>query len=586
MRPRVPSRVVEGLLYALLVFGPFAFGGVEPWSRAAIEILALLLGLACFLKGRPAASAAGSYFWLFPAAVAAFGCLQLVSPALPGAPRPAWPFTATPYETRTAVMLWAAYAAVLFSVPRVLVTPDAARRCARVIFGAGVALACLGLAQKLSGTDRLYWVRFAPKASTFASYYNCDHAANILLMSLAFGLGLFYARPGRRLGAGLAALILGLGACASQASFMAIPLAGAAVAFLGAGFAPSAASRRLRMFAAVSGAALTVFFAYYHVVSSADAGALIDRSVMGRLSIYGDSFRWWRDAPLFGTGLGSFETVYPSYQDLGLLGTAAHAHSDWIEFALETGAFGLTVLLLAAGLAVYACARTWLKGRSSEMRALAGGALAAALVFAAHALFEFAFQIPANAVWFFAVLGFALSAPSWADKAKPALVETPTSAGAALLAAAYCAVLARAAILPAVAAHEASRAGEPVARVVSLARASALDDDPRFVSRLASTAYRAALERQDYSLLRLSLRYALVAAERRPYTADDLFQAGTALWRLQRPDDARSFVSASDRVRFSRFAPRRETPAERQKRKLAALRALNLAPEPVKAVRP
>jgi len=583
MRPRVPSTVVEGLLYALIAFGPFAFGGVEPWSRAAIEVLALALALACFLKGRPAGSVAGSYFWLFPAAVAAFGCLQLATPVLPGAPRPLWPFTAAPYETRKAVMLWGACAAVLWSVPRVVVTPDGARRFMRVLFGVGVALACLGLAQRATGTDRLYWIRIAPKATTFGSYYNCDHAADVLLMALSAGLGLFYARPGRLLAGGMLLLVLGLATCAAQAAFLAVPLAGAAMAFLGAGFASSAGGRRLRAGAALAGAALTVFFAYYHVVASADAGALIDRSVMGRLSIYGDALRWWRDAPLFGTGLGGFETLYPSYQDLALLGTAQHAHSDWIEFALDAGLFGAGGLLLAAVLAAWSATRSWHAARSSEMRSLIGGALAAAVLFAAHALFEFSFQIPANAILVCAVAGFLLSAPSWADKSGERPPETPPSSGAALLAAGYCLVLARAAVLPAVAAHHAGLGGEPTARVVALARASALDDDPAFVSRLAASAYRAAMQREDYSLLRLSLRYALAAAERRPFNTDDLYLAGTVLWRLQRAEDGRDLLVQSDKIRFSRFSARRETAAQRQNRKLSALRALNLAPPaPVK----
>ena len=47
-------------------------------------------------------------------------------------------------------------------------------------------------------------------------------------------------------------------------------------------------------FAAILGAALTVFFTYYHVVAGADAGSLIDSRIMGRLSIYGDA---WPDHP-------------------------------------------------------------------------------------------------------------------------------------------------------------------------------------------------------------------------------------------------------------------------------------------------
>ncbi|MEK7232616.1 MAG: O-antigen ligase family protein [Elusimicrobiota bacterium] len=580
MMPRIPSRAVEGLLYALTAFGVIAFGGVEPWSRAAIEVLAFLLALAVFLKGRPAASPEGSWFWLFPAAVAALGGLQLATVVAPGDPHPLRPFTATPYETRAAVILWAACAAVLWSVPRVIVTPDSARRYASFLFGVGLALAVLGLLQTLTGGDKLYWLRYAPRVSSFGSYYNRDHAANILLMSSALGLGLFYARPHRLLAGGLLVVLLGLVACASQASFIAVALAAAAVAFLGADFAPSARLRRLRAGLALAGAVLAIFFAYRHVVASADAGSLIDRSVMGRLSIYGDSIRWWRDAPLFGTGLGGFETIYPSYQDLGLIGTAAHAHSDWIELLLETGIFGLIGALIAAGLAVLRVHRTWREARSSDMRALIGGGLAAAAAFAAHSLFEFSFQIPANAIMFFTVLGFLLSALSWADKSGSRLAERPPNPGAAILAAAYCLVLMRTAILPAAAAWKAAKPVEPIERVVAVAEAVSLDPNPGLAALLSVAAFRAAGEAQppDYALMRLSLRYALAAAEARPFSADVLYLAGETLRRLERPADGRDYVARSEAVRFSRIEPRRASSGERRKKKLEMLRELDLIP--------
>ncbi len=152
--------------------------------------------------------------------------------------------------------------------------------------------------------------------------------------------------------------------------------------------------------------------------AGADAGARVDESVRGRLCIYGDAWRWWRDSPLFGTGLGSFETIYPSYQDFELRAVVAHAHSDWLELALETGLLGLLAALAAAALAALrAPCGLWRAARSREMRALIGGALAAAAAFSAHSLFEFSFQIPGNAVVFMALVGFLLSAPSWADKA-------------------------------------------------------------------------------------------------------------------------------------------------------------------------
>lgn len=594
MRPRIPSAALEGLLYGLAAFGPAAFGGVEPWSRAAIEIMAVLLALGVFLKGRRAGSPEGAWFWLFPASIAAFGCLQLAAAASPAGPHPLRPFTAAPHETRAAVLLWAAYAAVLYSVPRIITTPEAARRCARFLFGVGAGLALLGLAQTAFGGDKLYGLRWAPRVSSFGSYYNKDHAANVLLMAMAAGIGALIARGRNRraleglpdggrssqalFASAIAVLFVAFCICSSQAAFLAIPLAGSALLFLGAGFAPTDGGRRRRAAAAVGGAALAIFLAYYHVVLNADAGALIERSVMGRLSIYGDAWRWWRDSPLFGTGLGGFAALYPAYQDLGLLGMVSHAHSDWIELALDAGLAGLGAALLAAGLGAFFCARTWQRARSSEMRPLLGGAIGAAAAFAAHSLFEFSFQIPANAVLFFVAAGLALSAPSWADKPAPGPAPEPATPGAALLAAAYALVLVRAAYMPAAAAWRAAAPGEPVRRVVAVAEAAALDADPAYDAALSDFAFKAseAGEGGRYPLLRLSLRSALAAAESRPFSSDPLFLAGAALWRLERRDDAAVYFGRAAAVRFARFEGRRATAAERREQDLRTLKELKL----------
>lgn len=583
MMPRIPSRAVEGLLYALTAFGVFAFGGVEPWSRAVLEVLALLLALAVILKGRPAGSPAGSYSWLFPAAVAALGYGQLSTTTAPGDPIPLRPFTSTPDETRAAVMLWVAYAAVLWSVPRIIVTHEAARRYARFVFGVGVALAALGLLQEATGGHHLYFLRYAPQAHTFGSYYNRDHAANILLMTAAMGIGLLisrfrkntervemsFRRPSVLDSAALLVIIIGLVVCSSEAAFLAVPLGGSFVLFLGADLERSAYRRRLRAGVAIAGAVMTVFFAYHHVLVNAEALGFVESSVLGRLTIYNDALRWFQDAPLFGVGLGGFETIYPSYQDYALRGSASHAHSDWVEFTLETGVLGLVGAMGAAGLMTYCTARTWREARSAEMRCLVGGGLAAAAVFAGHGLFDFSFQIPGNAIMFFTVLGFLLSAPSWADKSGSRPEERPPSYGAVLLAVAYCLLLIRTAVMPAVAAWRADERGEPLDRVVALAEAISLDETPKYAARLAAVSFMAAGDgvARDYALIRLSLRYALAAAERRPFSAEVLYLTGTILQRLERPKDSGDYFSRAGKVAFSPFVPKRSPSARGGRRK-------------------
>ncbi len=575
MRPRVPSGVPEGLLFALLAFGPLAFGSVEPWSRATLEILAFALAFACFLRGRPAVSTAADNLWLLPAGFAALGVVQILAGASADGPRPLGPFTAAPRETESAVLLWSAYAAVLWSVPRTLVTHEAARRYARFVFGLGLAVAALGMLQLATGGDKLYWLRVAPRAYSFGPYYNRDHAANLLLVCLAFSLGVLFSRSPRRPGAdglpreswlgralvagGVLFLLCGVYACGSRGALLAVPLAGGAVALLAASFQKKAKARRARAAAALAGLALVVALAFRVVGAGADAGALVDPSVTARFFIYVDAGRWLRDAPLFGTGLGSFEAVYPSYQDPSLRGSVKHAHSDWLELALETGLLGLLAALLAAAWGIRAAVRTWLRARSSEMRSLIGGGLAATAAFAAHSLFEFGFQIPGNAVVFFSAAGFLLSSPAWADKGASAAMTKPPPAWALPVGAACFLVLTWAA------AAQGFGFGWQ-------ADAKQLSSDAVYLYMGADQGGAV-----DQAAVRGALELSLASTERRPYDSGPMIVAAASLRRLGRDGDAAALFARASSVRFSALEGSGPSPRTTQS-KLESLRGIGLLP--------
>ncbi len=573
MMARIPSRALEGLLYALTLFGPLAFGCVEPWSRGALEIGIFALALACFLRGRRELPPMATWFWLFAAAFAAFAAFQGLTPVAADLPWPQVPFTAAPSATRDAVLLWTAYAALLWSVPQAITTHQAARRYCYVLFGLGAGLAAQGLLQAATGGGKLYWYRATELTGVFGPYYNRDHAANFLLMTLAVGVGVFfskrrdwpavdgppseYVRSQSRLAAVAALIFAGLVACASRGAFLAMPLSALLVVFVSAGFAKSAKARRLRAGAALAVAAFVVFFCYRMVGLGAEAGAMTDLAITERFYIYGDAWRWLRDAPFFGTGAGSFSTVYPSYQDLDLRGLAEHAHSDWLELVLETGLAGLLAALAAAACLGVGAARAWYAAGSREMRALIGGALGAVAAFAAHSLFEFGFQIPGNAVIFLGLAGFLLSAPLWADKAAPQARPVAPAAWAAAAALACFLGLSRAVLIP---------GGEP---------------DPRSFRGLASRLYErfGAVERPDASGLRDALALSLAAVELRPYDYKTLGLAGMILQRLGREDDARVLLERSRLVRFTPVViGAGDDHSGSEAKKLSALKSLGLLP--------
>jgi O-antigen ligase len=111
-----------------------------------------------------------------------------------------------------------------------------------------------------------------------------------------------------------------------------------------------------------------------------------------------------RDFPLFGTGLGTFVSVYPGYEKAGIGMLLEHAHNDYLELAAETGILGF--LLLAGGIVwiLVQNFRMWRARRSLEIKGLAMGGFISCVVILIHSFTDFNLHIPANALVFTMIL--------------------------------------------------------------------------------------------------------------------------------------------------------------------------------------
>jgi len=117
------------------------------------------------------------------------------------------------------------------------------------------------------------------------------------------------------------------------------------------------------------------------------------------------SARAFAAAPLFGSGLGTWGFVQPTYGDG--LPKVFYAHNDYAQIFAETGLIGGVVMggLIAVLLAAFV--RTWKAPQSERM--LAAGAWASLAAMGLHSFFDFNMHIPANALLTCLVAGIALS---------------------------------------------------------------------------------------------------------------------------------------------------------------------------------
>ena len=120
------------------------------------------------------------------------------------------------------------------------------------------------------------------------------------------------------------------------------------------------------------------------------------------------SYKMWQDYPFFGSGAGSYYSVFPRYREGGMgEGILEHAHNDYLEFLTEYGILGL---VLPAGVVILALRNAILaqrKRRSQFARGIGFAALMAITAMLIHATVEFNLQIPAYAATFMVILSTA-----------------------------------------------------------------------------------------------------------------------------------------------------------------------------------
>jgi len=137
-------------------------------------------------------------------------------------------------------------------------------------------------------------------------------------------------------------------------------------------------------------------------------GFTSDRGALRELS-----FRMIGDNPFFGTGVGTYRWVFPSYKD-ERFGSYfyEHAHNDFLETLSEQGVVGFSPLAIALLLVFIRIVRAYGRQRDPLIQGALFAVIAGCVSFLIHALVDFNFHIPANAHYFFALLGIGIVASS------------------------------------------------------------------------------------------------------------------------------------------------------------------------------
>jgi O-antigen ligase len=128
---------------------------------------------------------------------------------------------------------------------------------------------------------------------------------------------------------------------------------------------------------------------------------LLEVTAGKRASMRGDTWRIFLDHPFAGTGLGTLQMVYPSYETLYDGKIVNHTHNDYLEALAETGIAGGLCCAWFIGVLLAESLKRLRQLNDSFAGALQLSGFVACSGFLVHSFVDFNLHIPANALLFF-----------------------------------------------------------------------------------------------------------------------------------------------------------------------------------------
>jgi len=397
-------------IFGLLLFGPLAFGAVEPWSIFLLE----------------AGSAALFLLWLgkqvldgeikirsnplfLPMAV--FGLLI--------AAQVIFHRSAYPHDTVAQALQYFSYAMLSFLAGQALLRGSQARTLALIFCVYGAAIAGFALLQGISPNGKLYWIR-QPRMGgwIYGPYVNHNHYAGLMEMLVPIPLVLSLTRLASskaRTGAAAAAAVMAgtIFLSGSRGGMMAIVVELAILAGL-----LIKQKRGLR-----TAIGMSVFMVIVVGLLVWIGGGELSRRIATvgpehtelagdiRNYINRDGLRMFLKRPILGWGLGTFPVVYPEFRTFYTNFFVNEAHNDYLQLLVETGVLGFATMLWFLA-TIFMRGMKKIRNWEGEM----SGAVALACLLGlsgilVHSAVDFNLQIPANAALFYVLCTVAAAEP-------------------------------------------------------------------------------------------------------------------------------------------------------------------------------
>ena len=459
---RWPDRIIEAGTLFLLVFTPLAYGTVEPWSEAIAELVVLgmvlvwVLGMLRDWELRIELPPGWLPAYLFLALVflqaspLPGALVGLVSPwtfglhqtaaAYIGGSSHLVPLSLSPHATLREALKLGAVAAFFLVCYNTYRTRPRVIRAIWTMAIMGALISVFGIVQRMTWNGRLYWV--GPEGYGFmyslGPFVNRAHFAGLVVVVVPMALAMLLAgrrdsssrhvprgwRERLRRWASPAAgptklvpfLILLMGGAVlvsgTRGGLIALIAALLVMVALAAG-GRSGAWRAGRVALVLVLIGLTGVWIGGDILYGT-VGRLLEElgspeQPGGRLRLWADAVRLFRDAPMVGTGYASFQGAFPAERTLPAAVTFTHAESDWIQLLTDTGGLGVGLVLIMTAIMAVALLRRARAASSSGARMLTVGAEVALVGAVVQGIGNFTLPVMSNLLYLAVALSAALS---------------------------------------------------------------------------------------------------------------------------------------------------------------------------------
>jgi O-antigen ligase len=457
---RVSTGRLEAIIFAsfifLLVWLPLPLGSNRPWAWSIMELIIALqsIGLVyCYRHKAPwqnlrpggwllAALTVFQFFTLLQLVPLPSNLLAWLAPqnaelramaSLSGEAVTSFaPLSLDPEQSKISLLKGVSYLLLAVNTLLLVNRPERIRAVLIAIVVSGTFQAFYGAMLLLSNVEQspIFASDIGPVAT--GSYIYKNHFANYLLLSLMMGLALivadlkitgaetWQARLSGLLEAALSPkmlvrmcmiiMVIGLVMSRSRmgnSAFFATTIIGGVLALLLYKQRPKSLTVLIVSILIIDMLIVSSLFGLSKVRERLSSTVLVDE---GRIYIFDWALTMLKDFPIWGSGAGSFYSVFQAYLPQPISAFFDHTHNDYLQFAIESG-IPLTLMLGAAVLWVaYRCLATLRKRNDPLMKGTALGCFMAITAMLIHISVDFNLQAPANAATFVVVLSLALIA--------------------------------------------------------------------------------------------------------------------------------------------------------------------------------